>query len=132
KHADDRFAAHGGAKFLPVFAIRPWRSQAAAGLAVGDEGGRQFADFLHVERTGRAAAGVRDDAGVRIDFADFAVPKPPEIEEPLLAPEEVGATRRVLRVVRERQLETARLFDMRSEERRVGDKWKIWRARYTS
>ena len=110
--ADDRFAAHGGAKFLPVFAIRPRRSQAAAGLAVGDEGGRPFADFLHVERTGRAAAGVRDDAGVRIYFSDFAVPKPPEIEEPLLAPEEVGATGRVLRVVRERQLETARLFEM--------------------
>ena len=101
---DDRFAAHGRAKFFAVLAIRPWRGQAAARLAIGDERRRQFADVFHVERTGGAAAGVGNDAGVRIDLAHLAVPELPEIKQPLLPPENVGAPRRVLRVVRARQI----------------------------
>ena len=96
--ADDGLAAHGGAEFLAVLPVRPRRGQPAAGLPVGDQRGRQLADPLHVQRTGRAAAGVRDDAGVGIDLADLGVPEPPQVEEPLLTPEDVGAPRRVLRV----------------------------------
>ena len=45
--------------FLPLAhgAITP-----AAALAVGEEDGRELADGLHVERAGRAAAGVGDHA----------------------------------------------------------------------
>ena len=59
---------------------------------------------LHVERAGGAAAGVGNDARVGIDLAHLAVPQLPEIEQPLLPPEDVGAARRVLRIVRARQL----------------------------
>ena len=72
--ADDGFAAHGGAKFLSVFAVRPGRSETAPRLAVGDQRGGEFADLPHVERTGGASSGVGNDAGVGIDLACFAVP----------------------------------------------------------
>src|SRR5580765_369979 len=88
---DDGFAAHGGAKFLSVLAVRPRRGKTAARLAVSDERGRELADFRHVERTGRAASGIRDDAGVGIDFANLAVPELPQVEQPLLSPENVSA-----------------------------------------
>ena len=64
--ADDGFAAHGGAEFLPVLAVGPRRGQAAACLPVGDEHGGKFADALHVQVTGGSAAGIGDDAGVRV------------------------------------------------------------------
>src|SRR3989442_602408 len=89
--ADDGFAAHGRAKFLSVFAVGPRRGQTAAGLAVGDERGCELADFRHIERTGRAASGVRDDAGVGIDLANLSVPELPQGEQPLLSPENVSA-----------------------------------------
>src|SRR4029079_11280388 len=47
--ADDRFAAHCGAELFGVLAIRPGSSEPAAGLAIRDERGREFADPLHVE-----------------------------------------------------------------------------------
>ena len=48
-HADaedaaDGLRAHGRAVLLGVLPISPWRHQAAARLAVGEEDGRQFAD----------------------------------------------------------------------------------------
>ena len=89
--ADDRLAAHGGAKFLAVLAVGPRRRESAAGLAVGEQRGGELADALHVQRTGRAAARVGDDARVGIDPADLGVPETPEVEEPLLMPEDVGA-----------------------------------------
>ena len=109
---DDRFAAHRRAKFFGVLAIGPWRGQAAARLAIRDERRRHFANAFHVERTGRAAAGVRNDARVWIDLAHLAVPQLPEIKQPLLAPENVGAPRRVLRIVRAWQIEAARVFEI--------------------
>ena len=102
--ADDGFAAHGGAEFLAVLPVGPRGGQPAPSLPVGDERRRKLADALHVQRARRAAAGVRDDAGVGIDLADLGIPEPPQVEEPLLPPENVSAARRVLRVVRAGQL----------------------------
>jgi len=76
------------------------------GLAVGHERGREFADFFHVKGTGRAAAGVGNDAGIGIDRTHGGVPMLPQIEEALLPPENVGATRGVLGIVRARKIET--------------------------
>src|SRR6266516_3314075 len=104
--ADDGFAAHGRAKFLSVFAVGPRRGKTAAGLTVGDERGGELADFRHVERTGRAASGVRDDAGVGIDLANLAVPELPQVEQPLLSPEQVSAAGGVLRIAGARQVVT--------------------------
>ena len=78
EQADNRLAPHGGAIFLAVFAIGPRKSDTAAGLAIGHQHRRQFADLPHVKRTKRAAAGIRDDAGIRIDLADLGVPQAPE------------------------------------------------------
>src|SRR5262249_59186488 len=95
--ADDGLATHGSSVFLPVLAVRPGCREPAASLSVGDEHGGEFADALHIQRTGRAAAGVRDDAGVGVDFADLRVPEAPQVEEPLLTPEDISTPRRVLR-----------------------------------
>src|SRR5207247_5379296 len=104
--ADDGFAAHGRAKFLSVFPVGPRRGKTAAGLAVGDERGRELADFRHVERAGCAASGVRDDARVGINLANLAVPELPQVEQPLLSPENVSAAGGVLRIAGARQLVT--------------------------
>ena len=112
EQADDGFATHGGAKFLAVFSIGPRRHDAAPGLAVGYQHGSQFANGFHVQRTQRAAAGVRDDAGIGIDLAHRAVPNPPEIEEPLLPPEEVGAAGRVLEIAGSRQIEAGGFLEI--------------------
>src|SRR5437773_4016527 len=104
--ADDGFAAHGRAKFLSVLAIGPRSGETAAGLAVGDERGRELADFRHVERTGRATSGVRDDAGVGIDLANLAVPELPQVEQPLLSPENISAAGGVQRIAGARQVVT--------------------------
>ena len=74
--------------FLAVFAIGPREHDTAAGLAIGHQHGREFADCLHVERTERAAAGIRDDAGIGIDLADFGVPQAPEIQAAVAAARE--------------------------------------------
>src|SRR5439155_547387 len=104
--ADDGFTAHGRAEFLSVFAVGPGRGKTAAGLTVGDERGCELADFRHVERTGRAASRVRDDAGVGIDLANLAVPELPQVEQALLSPENVSAAGGVLRIAGARQAVT--------------------------
>ena len=84
---------------LPFLPLAHGRHQAAPRLAVGHQRRGQLADPLHVERTGRAAAGVGNDAGVGIDLAHLGIPEPPQIKQPLLPPENVSAPRRVLRIV---------------------------------
>ena len=53
----------------------------------------------------RPASVVRDDARVGIDRAHRGVPEPPQLEEPLLPPEDVSPPTRVLRIVSPRQIE---------------------------
>src|SRR5207247_5468276 len=89
--ADDGFAAHGRAKFLSVFPVGPRRGKTAAGLAVGDERGRELADFRHVERAGCASSGVRNDARVGINLTNLADPELPQVEHPLLSTDNVNA-----------------------------------------
>src|SRR5207253_5152974 len=110
--ADDRFATQGGAELLAVLAVRPRRRQAAAALPVGDQHRRQFADALHVQRAGRAAAGVGDDAGVGMNLADLRVPEAPQVEKPLLTPEDIGTSRRFLRVGGPGELLSRRLLEV--------------------
>src|SRR5581483_1784514 len=64
-----------------------------------------LSDRFHIERTERAAARVRDESRVRIEFANLRVPQPPEFKEPLLVPEDVVAPRRILRVAGARQVQ---------------------------
>ena len=93
-----------GAVLLRVLAVGPRGHEPAPRLAVGEQRRGELADGLHVERAGRAAPGVRDDARVGVDLADLRVPEPPELEEALLVPGDVRASRGILRVVRPRQL----------------------------
>jgi len=81
------------------FCRRPYGHEAAACLTVGEEDGRVFTDVFHIEVAERAAAGVGNEAGRGIDFANLAVPQAPQLEETLLAPLGVGAAGWVLRVV---------------------------------
>ena len=89
--AADRLASHGGAIFLAVLPVGPGSHQAAARLAVGEQRGRQFADALHVQFAQRSSAGVGDIARRRVDLADLVVPQPPELEQALLPPHDIGA-----------------------------------------
>ena len=100
----DRLAAERGAVLLAVLPVAPGRGQAAPRLAVREERVGQLSDRLHVEVRQRAAAGVGDEARRGVERADLPVPQPPQLEEPLLAPDDVGATRRIARVRRARQL----------------------------
>ena len=109
ENAHDRLAAHRRAKFLSLLPVAPRHGDAAARLMVGHQRRREFADALHVERTRRAAPAVGDHARVGIDRAHRAVPLPPEREEPLLPPQNVGAPRRVLRIGGARQFVAAGL-----------------------
>src|SRR5262245_51950608 len=87
--ADNWLAAERGAKFLSILAIDPRSSKPTTRLAIGEQRFGQFADFFHVERTGRAAAGIRNHTGVGIDLARLAVPQLPEVEKTLLPPKDV-------------------------------------------
>ena len=80
--------------------LRAWRS------ANSDRG--QLADRLHVERARGAAPGVGDHAGVGVDRADLGVPEPPQLEEPLLSPDDVRPPRRILGVIGLRQFAAGR------------------------
>ena len=75
---------------------------------IGHERGREFADALHVERAEGAADGIGDDARVGVDGPHGLVPGLPQVEEPVLVPEDVGAARRVLRAGAARQIEAGR------------------------
>src|SRR5262245_58557405 len=82
----DRFTSEGRGIFLAVLAVRPRRHQAAPSLSVGEERGREFSDGLHVEIAERAAPRVGDEAGVRVDLLDLAIPQTPQLEQPLFPP----------------------------------------------
>src|SRR5207247_4552895 len=58
-------------------------------------------------RTEAAAAGVRDESRLRSDGSDFAVPQPPQLEEPALVPREIRPPRRIAWIVRARQVQPA-------------------------
>jgi hypothetical protein len=60
-------------------AARPRR-----GLPVGHERRGQLTNLLHVERTRRTAARVRNHARVRVSLAHLAIPELPEVEQSLL------------------------------------------------
>src|SRR6185295_6730927 len=77
KDAAHRFAAHGGAELLAVFPVGPWRHNASPGLAVGEQSRSPLADGLHVQLTQCAAAGIRDEGGMRIYGPDLVIPKRP-------------------------------------------------------
>src|SRR5262249_2029566 len=110
--ADNWLAAERGAKFLSILAIDPRSSKPTTRLAIGEQRFGQFADFFHVERTGRAAAGIRNHTGVGIDLARLAVPQLPEVEKTLLPPKDVSAPGRVLRIGCTRQVETSGCFEV--------------------
>src|SRR5262249_13638748 len=99
---------HRGAVLLGVLSGGPGGHQPGPGLAVGEQRRGELADRLHVERTRGTAPGVRDHAGVGMDPADLRIPEPPQLEEAALLPEAGGPPRRILRVVRARQLVAAR------------------------
>ncbi len=84
----------------------PTAGDAASSTASSASIEASCADLPHVQRTERAAARVRDDAGIRIDLADPGVPQAPEFQQPLLAPENVGAAGRVLRIRCSRKIVT--------------------------
>ncbi len=107
ENAPDGLAAEGGAVLLAVLAVGPGGHQAAAGLAVGKQRGRQLADGLHVQVAERAAAGVGDVARRGIDLADLGIPQAPQLEQALLVPHDVVAPRGILRVGGARQVQAA-------------------------
>src|SRR5262249_42421650 len=67
----------------------------------------------HVEVRERSSAGIRDEPRLWVRLPDLAVPEAPELEQALFAPEDIGAARRVLRVVRARQIEAGRGLEAR-------------------
>src|SRR5580698_5570401 len=91
ENSDDRLGAHGGSKFLTVLSVFPGRRETASRLAICKQGGREFADTLHIEFAGGAAAGIRDVTGVGIEFANLAVPELPEFEQAILFPFDIGS-----------------------------------------
>src|SRR5207247_11316972 len=109
---DDGLSSQSGAILLAVFPIGPGDGKAPARLAVGKQRFREVADGLHVERTQGAPSRVGDERSRRVDLADFPVPEPPELEQALLSPEDVAPSRRVLGVVRPRQLHARRLLEI--------------------
>ena len=100
----DGLAAQRRPVLFAVLAVGPGRGEPAPRLAVGEQRGRQLADGLHVQVAQGAAAGVGDVARRRVDFADFGIPAPPQVEQALLAPEDMVPPRRVLRVRGARQV----------------------------
>src|SRR5580658_5655109 len=88
-NAGDGFTAESRSVFLAVFSVAPRRHDAAAALTISKQSECELADGLHVEIAEGAAAGVSDVTGVGIDGADFLIPETPQIEEPLLAPDDV-------------------------------------------
>src|SRR6202790_2790149 len=66
--------AHGGPEFFAVLPVFPGWRKTASRLPVGKEGGREYADALHVELAGGATACVRDVARFRIDLTDLGIP----------------------------------------------------------
>src|SRR5262245_59566942 len=98
ENASDRFVAHRGAIFLAVLAVSPRGHQTAARLPIGKEDGCPLANFFHVERAGRSAARIGNDAGIGIELPHLRVPELPQFKEPLLAPEDISAAGGILRI----------------------------------
>src|SRR5262245_6507534 len=103
EYAADRLAAQGRAILLAVLAVGPWRHRAATSLPVGEERRSKFADDPHIEPA-IGTARIGDVARARIDLTDFAVPEPPQVEQPLLAPYDVLSPRRITLIVGTRQI----------------------------
>src|SRR5205085_10089388 len=72
--AADRSGTHYGAVLLAVLAISPGGHRATAALAVGEQGGGQLANPLHIQAAERAAARVGDVASIGADLADGVIP----------------------------------------------------------
>ena len=77
----------------------------AACLAVGEQGGGQFPDGLHIEIAERSSARVRNIARLRICAANGGVPHMPEFEQPPLLPFDVSTPAGILRVQRAREFQ---------------------------
>ena len=77
EHASDGFVAHRGAVFLAILAVGPRSHEAPTALAVGDHGGREIVDGLHIQIAERSTAGIRDIACAGIDGPNLLVPQTP-------------------------------------------------------
>ncbi len=80
---------------LGVLAAGPRRLDPLPRLAVGEEQWHAVTQPFHVKRAERAAARVRNVAGIRTHVANRRVPEVRELEEPRLAPLDVGAPARI-------------------------------------
>ena len=105
EYARDALPAHGRAILLGVFAIGPGSHEPVPALAVGKQRGRKLADGLHIQLAERAAAGVGYVASAGVDGSDLFVPQAPQIEEPLLPPDDVLLSCPILWVVGARQVQ---------------------------
>src|SRR5579885_2057785 len=112
KDAHDRLPPERGAIFFAVLAVGPRRRDSVPALPIGKQCRRNLGDRLHVEFAQGAAACVRYVSGVRVDGFDLSVPKTPELEQPLLTPDDVLLSSRILRVACARKFHARKRFEI--------------------
>src|ERR1700722_4148476 len=106
EHTGNRLAAHRGAILPAIFSVGPGSHKSAPALAISNHHWRQFVDGLHVQVAECSAACIGNVTGTGIDSPDLLVPQAPEIEETLLAPNNVLFSCGILRIVGTRQIES--------------------------
>src|ERR1700689_2884413 len=89
EHAGDGLAAHRRAIFLTILSVGPGSHKPAPALSIRDHRWRELTNSFHVQFAERSSAGVSNVACAWIDRPDLLVPQAPEIEEPLLSPDDV-------------------------------------------
>src|SRR6476646_8252863 len=99
KQTNHRFAPKHSTKFLGRLSISPRRHHSMPRLSISYQHGHMLSKFLCLQRTHGPAAVIWNHTRIRIDLPRLEVPELPQIEQPLLPPENVCLSRRVLRIV---------------------------------